>query len=324
MWYRIPDATLWPLSAIKSCLIGNRFALAISIVPIYEYLATLDQEVATIWQRKLTWYSALLLFNRWTMVLQGLFNTVGTGSLQLPVAMSAVEKLGVTLTCRDVILAEEIFASVGFLLVSAFSALRIFALYNRNRFLFSIILAPALLTVGFNAFFVSRLQYSYLGPPLYACMAEVQMPPTFNRIIVIVTRIPVLIADGLVLWLTWAKTYHHVQEAKKAGIHMPIVACLISGGTVYFVSVFLIHVVQLAVANAVPDALRLGGTFVGAFVYVLPQVLVNRFMLSLRRIGEQFVDSAIGSTETGTMRFGTPATSMDGISRPSDEWDSIE
>ena len=34
-------------------------------------------------------------------------------------------------------------------------------------------------------------------------------------------------------------------------------------------SVFLIHVVQLAVANAVPDALRIGGTFVGAFVYVL-------------------------------------------------------
>lgn len=45
-----------------------------------------------------------------------------------------------------------------------------------------------------------------------------------------VTRIPVLIADGLVLWLTWAKTYHHVQEAKKAGIHMPIAACLINGG----------------------------------------------------------------------------------------------
>lgn len=84
--------------------------------------------------------------------------------------MSATEKLGVILTCRDVVLAEEIFASVGFLLVSgepklslpcavperfpsftAFSALRIFALYNRNRFLFSIILAPALLTVGLNA-----------------------------------------------------------------------------------------------------------------------------------------------------------------------------
>lgn len=34
-------------------------------------------------------------------------------------------------------------------------------------------------------------------------------------------------------------------------------------------SVFLIHVVQLVIANAVPDALRLGGTFVGVSVYVL-------------------------------------------------------
>lgn len=42
-----------------------------------------------------------------------------------------------------------------------------------------------------------------------------------------------LIADGLVLWLTWAKTSRHCQEAKKAGIHMPIAACLISGGGFY-------------------------------------------------------------------------------------------
>lgn len=47
-------------------------------------------------------------------------------------------------------------------------------------------------------------------------------------------------------------------------------------------------------------------------------------MLSLRRIGEEFVSYAIGSTETRTMRFGTHATSMDGISRPSDDWDGIE
>lgn len=46
----------------------------------YEYLTTFDQEVTTVWKRKLTATSALLLVTRWTMIINQILAYLPTTS----------------------------------------------------------------------------------------------------------------------------------------------------------------------------------------------------------------------------------------------------
>lgn len=43
---------------------------------LYEYFITFDQEVAAVWQRKLTGPSVLLLLERWSLLLQSVMNVI--------------------------------------------------------------------------------------------------------------------------------------------------------------------------------------------------------------------------------------------------------
>ena len=45
-----------------------------------------------------------------------------------------------------------------------------------------------------------------------------------------VTRIPVIVADALVVALTWAKTFHHVRTASAIGVKVSLSAILLRDG----------------------------------------------------------------------------------------------
>ena len=51
-----------------------------------------------------------------------------------------------------------------------------------------------------------------------------------NLEVVLMTRVPVIVADVLVLILTWVKTYSQVMNARKAGQTMSVSLCLLRDG----------------------------------------------------------------------------------------------
>lgn len=114
------------------------------------------------------------------------------------------------------------------------------------------------------------------------------------------TRISVIIADVLVLILTWVKTYEQVVNASRSGQKMSVSMCLFRDGTIYFLILLVINVLALytnrrSTGNSVNSALDL-------FITSIPPILVNRFMLNLRQIDSKNSTHTIGRLS----RFSAP------------------
>ncbi|EKM57494.1 uncharacterized protein PHACADRAFT_206395 [Phanerochaete carnosa HHB-10118-sp] len=93
---------------------------------------------------------------------------------------------------------------------------------------------------------------------------------------VIGTRVPLIFADALVLVLTWIKTLRQLTEARRLRLPLSISTCLLRDGTLYFLILLVVNIVQILTATTVAIAP------VSAFVSTVPPILINRFMLNLR------------------------------------------
>ncbi|GJE98278.1 hypothetical protein PsYK624_145040 [Phanerochaete sordida] len=71
------------VSALNEFALGNRIGLSMTVLPLFEYVITIDLEVATVWRRKFTVPSLLLITTRWNMVLGALLFFWPTPSVKL-------------------------------------------------------------------------------------------------------------------------------------------------------------------------------------------------------------------------------------------------
>ena len=46
----------------------------------------------------------------------------------------------------------------------------------------------------------------------------------------LVTRIPLIVADVLVICLTWIKTWNQVREGRRLGMRIPLSTCILRDG----------------------------------------------------------------------------------------------
>ena len=51
-----------------------------------------------------------------------------------------------------------------------------------------------------------------------------------NLAVSLATRVPVIVADALVLVLTWMKTYQQVRDARRLNISLSVTTCLVRDG----------------------------------------------------------------------------------------------
>ncbi|THG94467.1 hypothetical protein EW026_g7011 [Hermanssonia centrifuga] len=114
---------------------------------------------------------------------------------------------------------------------------------------------PSSLSVQYLAHIVATLTVFQPAPFSIASIQELlALYFILNRygIVTIGTRIPVIIADILVLALTWRKTFRHRMEAIRVGVQTPLSALLLRDGTVYFFALLAMNIAVVLV-NTVPS-----------------------------------------------------------------------
>ncbi|GJE99193.1 hypothetical protein PsYK624_154420 [Phanerochaete sordida] len=129
----------------------------------------------------------------------------------------------------------------------------------------------------------------------------------------LMTRIPVILAEGTVVALTWRKTWVGTRRASLVGASN-VAACLLRDGTLYFLVMMALQAVQIVILFR-PTIASLG-----AFLDIIPPILVGRFIMHLSRLSRPSGAQAYETTSsaayplTSALPFsssaGAPATSV--------------
>ncbi|EKM48717.1 uncharacterized protein PHACADRAFT_202485 [Phanerochaete carnosa HHB-10118-sp] len=98
-----------------------------------------------------------------------------------------------------------------------------------------------------------------------------------------VTRGSLVLADAIVLVLTWIKTFGHWKNARRLNMRVSLTTCLLRDGTIYFIE------------HSTASDLRLfyDTAPVSAFIVALPPVLISRFMINLRTVDSELSDYSV-------------------------------
>jgi len=174
------------------------------------------------------------------------------------------------------------------LLFAAFSALRIYAILGRNIWWPMLIFAFGAVPIPTNLFLdiISSYDIEPDLSPGNVCSQFTSLSAAAVLAFSLATRLSGILADVLVLLLTWSKTRLVYKEAMQLGAPTPIGVSLLRDGTFYFL-VLLVMNICVMLTN---DLLRYGSTWQFeawtpvAFTYyqVLPPILIARFLLNLR------------------------------------------
>ncbi|KAI0769552.1 hypothetical protein BC629DRAFT_1442232 [Irpex lacteus] len=108
------------------------------------------------------------------------------------------------------------------------------------------------------------------------------------------TRTALTIADIVVLVVTWSKTIHAYIAARKLNIGAPLASMLLRDGTIYFLILLVLNVLQSLPFYA-PSLDNI--QFASAYYQALVPTLVCRFILNLRQAGtDNLLDQQSRST----------------------------
>ncbi|THH00541.1 hypothetical protein EW026_g2018 [Hermanssonia centrifuga] len=117
--------------------------------------------------------------------------------------------------------------------------------------------------------------------------------------LVLATRFCMIIADIIVLALTWMKTYRNSREFLRMNMGVSLSILLLRDGTIYFVVLLVMNIAQICVEN-VPRLQVLSPVI--TFVNNLTPILTSRFLINLRQV-DQLKDESDGA---GFSRFTVP------------------
>ncbi|GJE98329.1 hypothetical protein PsYK624_145570 [Phanerochaete sordida] len=269
--------------ALYRILTGSYVACSLICLVSYEYLITFRREVSVVWQRKLTVTSLLLLSVRWLMI----FNTA--------VACFRMEPS----LCQSLYTMQLLAYTVTTILISSFSALRVYALWQASKAKHA--LAAIVLVLGLTPIAPTLLdwlqmlhEWDYKFLPILAYCNHFRIPRALGQ--------HTIFSDFIVIVCTWIVSFRHYLAVRKHSLGISITEILLRDGTIYFFALLVVNSLMLYTLGKV-------GPFEGAYavnlVHSLPPLLVQRCMLNLRQFTEAGADfdseNAVSSFRIGNI-----------------------
>ncbi|EKM50263.1 uncharacterized protein PHACADRAFT_201106 [Phanerochaete carnosa HHB-10118-sp] len=164
-----------------------------------------------------------------------------------------------------------------FIQIALFSALRVFAIWDRSYVWSLVVFALSIVPFATNIQNAAGSKYGFMVDPVVGIICTENAEISQNRL-VYVTRGAVILADTIVLVLTWIKTFRSWKNARSLDIKVSITTCILRDGTIYFMALLAMNIAQMLTGNIV-----VGSSIVADFTTFLPSVLINRFMINLRQ-----------------------------------------
>ncbi|KAM5545059.1 hypothetical protein V8D89_001170 [Ganoderma adspersum] len=192
------------------------------------------------------------------------------------------------LSCTADAWAQTVTGILGKMSFSVFCALRAYALSNRNKWLAAIITLSAL-------------------PPsvmLIVCVEEFTILP-------VVGRGSQLIAELLVVGITWHYTYHSYRVNKGIKMGKTISSRLVYNGCLYFLSLAAIYIVNITLKIALATVvIPTAETPFDMISDSITSILVCRFMLSLRQVNSTIAPATL-SVPVSPVREGKASAALE-------------
>ncbi|GBE88858.1 hypothetical protein SCP_1402660 [Sparassis crispa] len=272
------------LSSYQFSITDNYCEVAALAVLFYDHMLTLPAEVRFLWTRKFSGATLLFMLNRY-ITLFGKTILLVTG-FSWPNQTDAV--------CAAPVYLVEISTISVYIIVALISALRIYAIWNKDWRLFALVLAVGLAVPAINIYHYANSVPAAFAPwPLYGCAENASLSPAvFANIyamfpesmltadaVSLATHSCAIGVDALVLFLTWIKTYGIRKVASQMHIKATISTLLLRDGTIYFGTMLALNVVDLIIVqsdvifNPLPN-----------FIDVITCILISRFLLNLREV----------------------------------------
>ncbi|EKM57597.1 uncharacterized protein PHACADRAFT_206490 [Phanerochaete carnosa HHB-10118-sp] len=286
---------------------------------VYEFLITTSDEADILWKRPVTTSAILLGSVRWCMLL--------TVALQLapPTRMSGLLTQHVaywnsTHSCKTLSVLDVVITLTGFIQTALFSSLRVFAIWRRSYVWSLPVFALSMVPVVTNLIYTAMSKYISVAVPLVGmtCISESPFSgqttyvPQARRSVLYITRVSLILADTMVLILTWIKTFGHWRHARSVGVKVSMTTCLLRDGTIYFIILLAMNLAQLLTFDSSGDLAPMG-----TFATTLPPVLVNRFMINLRTVDSEVPDYSVSTNDqqqrTPTLQFTRSANRLGNI-----------
>jgi len=227
---------------------------------VYDHFLTFSQEVERIWKQRISVASFLFLFNRY-----------GT-PIQFIILLDAFHDPHWTKkVCNKFVIFEGAatvtLMSVGQLIM----ILRVFAVYERNRYIFAFLITLWFLQVVISAVGLHTGFAVPLPTGLTGCIL------TGKSALFPSLWIAPLITDSAIFFLTIYRTKRYLRFYHKSA--SPTITVLIRDGALYFLLIFLANLMNtLIYFLAEPDLKAIGASF----SQLLTSTMISRLVLNLR------------------------------------------
>ncbi|KAI1783671.1 hypothetical protein LXA43DRAFT_1045563 [Ganoderma leucocontextum] len=322
----------------NAALISEHYSLGISdyvgyatlALIVYEYLITVGAEVELFWRRKITGASVLFLTNRYLVLFYNLSllralwpftlsvrsfiffsNAVnadsgGRGTYPVQRCFPPVEAL--IISCAQWANGTRAVEILCYVPWGAFSALRVFALTDRNWLIALIVFLLSMAPVGIN--FADFHWSTITIDPVWGCGQDVAESPALSTSFTIISRTSLITSDLIVIVVTWFATYKTTRLARATGhkARMTLSVLLLRDGMIYFIVLLAMNVMHLAFSTS-SVLINVGNGNVSDIIQVIEPVnaiLVWRFMLDLQETRwrtEEELTTIVGTQHASTLLF---------------------
>ncbi|KAI0760553.1 hypothetical protein C8Q74DRAFT_1207827, partial [Fomes fomentarius] len=248
---------------------------------LYEHAITLGTEVQQIWRRHLSGATVLFIMTRYLILLD---------QILVMISLSSIRSLEVG-HCRTLTWLHAVTTSILIVVMSAVAAVRVYALWNRDLRLFALVMATGVLPALANLYFRSASTVYIIPTKLFSCQAApTAMSAGAYTSLSIATRIVSIFSDGLVVVLTWVKTYRVFVLTRKIKLRTNYSTLILRDGTLYFLAVCVLNLI------AIVYVMNIGANLLNDMIVNLSALLMARFLLNLRDQRHQNEDLSLPLT----------------------------
>ncbi|KAI0353195.1 hypothetical protein OH77DRAFT_1512835 [Trametes cingulata] len=252
--------------------------ISTSALVVFDWLITLGDEISYIWASPMKAASWLFMANRYLLLTSVALSLVTLG----PVSSQS---------CTVIQWIFAICLYSGDLVAAVFSACRAYALSRQSKALaiITLILASAPLIMNCIHFSV-WIQVVNLPAPLN-CSVQDNAPPSLSWRLLVFTRACQLVADLLVVAVTWKATKHIMQNQDVLGGRPSYSMVLLVNGGASFVILAVLNIMHIVLSLLSIEPEFSTGSYADPFLTMLSPVLISRFLLALQKVNHTMESS---------------------------------
>ncbi|TBU51924.1 hypothetical protein BD310DRAFT_941279 [Dichomitus squalens] len=258
---------------MSSLITGIQVCGAVMSLLAYDWILCLDQEMSLIWRKRngFTWASLVYVLNRYCLLVMHALSVMTIFPMT-------------TLSCDINVWCQHILYALSQLLFCSFSTMRVLALSGMNRPLASVTfvlsIMPAVVSLTQNAKWVPPKNQ----PEPYNCGVNDLTPERLNIMFPFLVRGSNIIAECLVLVVTWRYTYTTRRIVRDARIGPSLTSVMFYNGSLYFLVIASFDAVHFGFDSTHRKEFGSTTTSAGLFADALSSILISRFILNLRQV----------------------------------------